>query len=216
MGGMGSGRQSYRQCTSDLLALDVRAIARSGRLTPGRSFTWFWCCAGEWIATIGLAVKFDHVTLDYRNRGHHDNDGEWESMNYPVSLDWTTCGFGGRRAWWRCPGVGCGRRVAVLYGGRVFACRQCHDLAYRSQREADHDRATRRVDTIRRRLGWEPGILNGDGGKPKGMHWGTFDRLQLEHDARADAALIGMSAKLALLRGKLEGIDAEVDRWRLR
>ncbi len=24
---------------------------------------------------------------------------------------------------------------------------------------------------------WEPGILNGHGGKPKGMHWRTYERL---------------------------------------
>jgi hypothetical protein len=50
---------------------------------------------------------------DYRNQSRHHNGGEWEPMNYAVRLDWTACGFGGRRVWWRCPAVGCGRRVAV-------------------------------------------------------------------------------------------------------
>ena len=91
----------------------------------------------------------------------------------------------------------------MLFGGRVFACRQCNRLAYRSQREADDDRATRRADTIRRRLDWEPGILNGNGLKPKGMHWSTFERLQGEHDAHVKAALASMAAKLGLLRERL-------------
>ena len=214
MGGFGSGRQGDKRCTSDMLALDVRSIHRAGRLTPESWFNWQWTCNGEKTASIQIRAEFDRVVLDYRNRSNHHHDGEWESMRYAVALDWTDCGFGGRRAWWRCPAIGCGRRVAVLYGGRVFACRQCNRLAYRSQRETDDDRATRRADTIRRRLGWEPGILNGNGWKPKGMHWRTFERLQREHDGYVNAALAGMAARLGLLRGRLDTIDAAMERWR--
>ena len=168
MGGFGSGKQGGKRCTNDMLALDVRSINRAGRLTPGSWFTWQWTCNGEKTASIQLRVETDSVVLDYRNRSNHHNGGEWEPMRYAVALDWTPCGFGGKRVWWRCPAIGCGRRVAVLHGGRVFACRQCNRLAYRSQREADDDRATRRADKVRKRLGWEPGILNGNGWKPKG------------------------------------------------
>jgi hypothetical protein len=111
--------------------------------------------------------------------------GVWQS----VKCTWTPCNFGGRRAWFVCPAMGCGRRVAILYGGSIFACRHCYRLAYPSQRETDVDRAMRRADAIRRRLGWEPGILNGDGGKPKGMHWRTFERMKAEHDALVVEAL---------------------------
>lgn len=38
----------------------------------------------------------------------------------------------------------------------------------------------RRADRIRRRLGWDAGIANPSGGKPKGMHWRTFARLNVE------------------------------------
>jgi hypothetical protein len=131
---------------------------------------------------ISFRAEEDHVVLHYRNRSPHHEGGEWEPMNYPVLLDWTSCGFGGWRVWWRCPALGCGRRVALLYGGRVFACRRCNQLAYRSQRERSDDRAARKADKIRRRLGWQPGILNGKGHKPKGMHWHTFDRLEMAHD----------------------------------
>lgn len=208
MGGFGSGRQGGGRCTDDMRPLDVRKIDRAGLLTPGRRFNWQWTCNGEVTATISLRVEVDRVVLDYRDQSRHENGGEWESMKYAVPLDWTPCGFGGRRVWWRCPAVGCGRRVAVLHGGRVFACRQCNQLAYRSQREAGDDRATRRAEAIRRRLGWEPGILNGNGLKPKGMHWRTFQRLQSEHDAHVNAALAGMAVKLGLLRGRLQDIEA--------
>lgn len=45
------------------------------------------------------------------------------------------------------------------------------------------NRATRRADRLRERLGWEPGILNGTGDKPKGMHWRTSERLKASHNA---------------------------------
>jgi predicted RNA-binding Zn-ribbon protein involved in translation (DUF1610 family) len=82
----------------------------------------------------------------------------------------------------------CGRRVALLYGGAIFACRHCHRLAYRCQREAPHYRAARRAEGIRQRLRWEPGILNDAGDKPKGMRWRTFGRLASEY-----AVLVGES-----------------------
>ena len=204
MGGMGSGRHSGKRCTSDMLALDVRSINRAGRLKPGSWCTWQWTCNGEKTASVQLRVEADKVVLDYRNRSGHG--GEWEAMRYAVALDWTHCGFGGQRVWWRCPAVGCGRRVAVLYGGRVFACRQCNGVAYRSQRETDDDRATRRTNTIRRRLGWEPGILNDDGGKPKGMHWRTYWRLRTEHNQAMNRALCGFAGRIALLNARIGSI----------
>ena len=91
----------------------------------------------------------------------------------------------------------------MLYGGKVYACRHCHKLAYQTQREQGHDRAGSRADTIRKRLGWDAGILNLPGGKPKGMHWRTFERLQVAHDAHTNQALAGMAAKLGVMRGRL-------------
>ena len=52
-----------------------------------------------------------------------------------------------------CPAAGCGRRVAILYGGGIFACRRRYRLAYASSREDAGDRATRRVPKVRNRGG---------------------------------------------------------------
>ncbi|MGL4666575.1 MAG: hypothetical protein ACRCWR_01440, partial [Saezia sp.] len=79
-----------------------------------------------------------------------------------------------------CPS--CNKRVGKLYGGKVFACRHCHDLGYKSQREGELDLLARKVEKVRERLKWEAGILNGQGWKPKGMHWKTFDRLVALHN----------------------------------
>ena len=106
-------------------------------------------------------------------------------------------------------GMGGGRCAALLYigGAGIFACRHCYRLAYACQRETADDRAARRADRIRDRLGWQAGILNFNGGKPKGMHWRTFERLQASHDFHVNAALAGMAAKLGLLGERLDMID---------
>ena len=120
------------------------------------------------------------ITLTYRYRC---NDDEWQDVEEPVAIVWTPCHFGGSRPWFICPGVvngvPCGRRVGKLYGpGRYFLCRHCYGLAYQSQREQPHERALRRANSIRMRLGGEPGMLCPFPEKPKGMHWRTYERLR--------------------------------------
>src|SRR5829696_7809844 len=56
----------------------------------------------------------DGLILSYGQRSGLGS--EWEDVKEPVSLEWTPCNFGGERPWFLCPGAGCGRRVAVLYG----------------------------------------------------------------------------------------------------
>lgn len=196
MGGYNSGRHGGRDCTDEMRALDIRKIRRAGLLVPGRAFSWQWSRNGEVFATINATSEPDGVVLDYRAREHQ---GEWVPMKYSVSVTWTECNYGGQRAWWLCPALRCGRRVAVLFGGKVFACRHCHHLAYRSQREQPHDRAGNSADRIRDRLGWEPGFLNGHGPKPKGMHWRTFRRLRAMHDLHVNSSIAGFAHKLGIL-----------------
>ena len=206
MGGWGSGRgQSGRDTTSDYRALDVRRLQRDGLLTPGRWFMWNWTRDGETLASIQIRTETDRVILNYR---HKSGGSDWQPMDYPVRLDWTGCTLGGRRAWLLCPARGCGRRVALLYigGSGIFACRHCYKLAYASQRETCDDRAARRADRIRDRLGWEAGILNGEGDKPKGMHWRTFNRLHTEHNDFVNASLAGMMRKFGRLGAELDDL----------
>lgn len=208
MGSIGSGRryQGGKDTTSDMRALDIRRLQRDGLLTPGRWFMWKWSRNGEEVASIQIRTAANRVILNYKSRS---NGGEWRPMEYAVHLEWTDCNLGGQRAWFLCPARNCGRRVAILFGGSIFACRHCHKLAYDCQRETDDDRAARRADTIRRRLGWEAGILNGDGGKPKGMHWRTFERLKAEHDSFVNISLAGMAQRFGLLDRQLSelGLD---------
>jgi hypothetical protein len=110
-----------------------------------------------------------------------------------VNDEQSPCHLGGSRAWFLCPAVGCGRRVAILYGGGIFACRHCYQLAYASSREDSGGRATRRADRLRAR----PGILNGEGDKPKWMRWRTFERLAYEHDQFVGRSMQAMMPHLS-------------------
>lgn len=209
MGGYGSGRRHGKATTGDMLELDIRKLQRDGLLTPGRAFNWHWTRNGEEVASIQIRTEADRVVLNYRTRS---SGGEWEAMEYPVYLRWTPCHLGGRRAWFICHAKGhggCGRRVAILFGGSIFACRHCHKLAYQCQRETDAYRAMRRADTIRLRLGWGAGVANPEGGKPKGMHWRTFERLKAEYAAFTNASFAGMAERLGLMKRRLEGLGLE-------
>ena len=110
MGGFGSGRryQGGKNTTDDMRALDVRKLQRGGFLKPGARFTFTWTCNGKATGEIGGHVEGWRVTLTYNHRS--GDYGEWQRMEYPVYLDWTTPHYGGQRAWFKCPARGCGRR----------------------------------------------------------------------------------------------------------
>ena len=116
MGGFGSGRQNGKVLTSDMYVLDVRQLNRGGYLKPGYFFNWAWSRGGQRLADINIRVEEGRVRLVYKSRS---SGGAWEQLDYPVSVTYTACNFGGQRVCWRCPAKGCGRRVAKLYGGRV-------------------------------------------------------------------------------------------------
>ena len=198
MGGMGSGRHWHfgaSDTTDDYRFIDVRRWRRDGLLTPHQSFGWQWSRHGEVVASIRVRTELDRVILTYR---HRSGGSDWKDKSYPVYLDWTACHLGGQRPWFLCPGKGCGRRVAILYGGAIFACRHCYRLAYPSQRETLDDRAARQANRIRKKLDWEPGFLNGPGLKPKGMHWSTYWRLRTDHDRYVQSPLAGIRQRLRL------------------
>jgi hypothetical protein len=195
MGGHGSGLRCSKARTSNLKSLDIRQLQRKNLLTSGKTFNWQWLINDKKVSDINIRSEAMQIILSYQ---HQSNAGQWQRIEYPVPLEWTTCNLGGRRPWFRCPVKKCRRRVAILYGGLIFACRHCHKLAYQCQLEKKHNRAILRADKIRRRLGWRAGIANPRGYKPKGMHWQTFERLKAKHDTYANIALLGMAQWLKL------------------
>lgn len=187
MGGIGSGRRWHygtKDTTTSFRRLDVRRWARDGLLDKPHSFGWEWNNdRGEVKASINVRTKPNSVHLTYRSRIQGE---DWRDYDYTIWLDRTPCNYGGTRPWFLCPAQKCGRRVAILYGGTIFACRNCHRLAYPSQNESQIDRAQRRANTLRARLGWEIGFEAPGIYKPKGMHQRTYNRLSQEVYALED------------------------------
>jgi hypothetical protein len=147
----------------DCRSLDVRELVRAGALRPGletRGRRAWRNRLGQEVASIGYraAATSDAGTLRLAYR--LGRPGGEQAFLYEVPLVTTALPSGGRRWWFLCPGrrgqgPACGRRVAVLYlppRGRVFACRTCHGLAYRSSRES------RKGDAASRRLASETGL----------------------------------------------------------
>ena len=209
MGGWNSGRHGGTDCTDDCRSIDIRRWQRDSLLITGRSFNWQWTQSGETVANIGVKAEGGRVMLSYRYRR---NEGEWQSLDYPVKLATTSCTYGGVRNWFTGPAVGCGRRVALLYlGDKYFACRHCYRLAYNSQRETKGDRGYRGAGKVREKLGWMPGIANPPAGKPKGMHWRTYNCLVAKHLAYSNDAYIGMLATIKRVDSRFAEIERRLN-----
>ena len=82
-------------------------------------------------------------------------------------LSWLPCHFGGLRPWFHCPARNCGRTYCDFIWRRNFRLPSLLPFGLSLSGENTGDRATRKADKIRDRLGWEPGILNGEGLKAK-------------------------------------------------
>jgi hypothetical protein len=112
--------------------------------------------------------------------------------------------LGGKRPYFVCPGVvngnDCARTVVKLYcAGRYYLCRHCYRLAYASQAEDRWDRASRRANKHRRRLGGETGGLSEIPERPKGMWHRSYQRLLSEifsAEEEAEERLVLLVARL--------------------
>ena len=70
-----------------------------------------------------------HIEITYHPK-------EYLESTQTIYLTTTKCYFGGFRWWLLCPQ--CNRRARKLYLVDRYACRFCHNLAYRSQRRNRH------------------------------------------------------------------------------
>jgi hypothetical protein len=169
------------------ICIDVRHWRREGRLEPGQAFFQEWTAGERLLAKITVRTLVDRVLLSYpiqRSPG-----APTMRIEQQLRLKWTPCHFGGERPWFVCSGHSpdqhCRRRVAKLYGGvRRFACRRCCGLAYESQRLTPRARAEKKAAGIRVRLGGSEDLQAQFPAKPKGMHWGTYEKLRAKAEIR--------------------------------
>lgn len=166
-----------RQTTESCYAIDVRDWERRNLFATGTSFEVEWSNNGNVVASIHVQAEPDCLILSY---SYQQFEEHWHAVEYPIRLEWTGCHFGGRRAWFLCPGERCNRRVAILYSGKIFACRRCHRLTYTSQRQQAWQRALSRAQRIRTKLGGSRSLFDDFPPKPTHMHWSTYERLRFE------------------------------------
>jgi hypothetical protein len=154
-----------------------------------------------------MRAGHDALHLSYR---FSSGGGEWEDVAETVRIVRKPCRFGGTRPYFICPGIvngiACGRRVAKLHGpGCYFLCRHCYRLAHASQSEDASDRAIRRANKIRKRLGGVPENEGSFPAKPKGMWQRTYDRLfekAFDAEMYADQAF---ALRAELMLGRVDG-----------
>jgi len=162
----GAGRPAHKGQIGSLLFLDIQQFVSRGLLISGNFFSWSWNLGGEPSGSIGVRVNSpNQITLEYTRQ----NDEETKSVSYPISIDRTSCNFGGSRPWLICPHSG--RRVGKLYylrGG--WYARKCLRVGYASQSEDVIARIWRRKGKLEARLAE-------DMEKPKGMHWQTYNKI---------------------------------------
>ena len=157
MGGFGSGRPKSKSCgiVESSRPLDIGKLKRAGVLKDGWSGSWTWTLNGNEVGRIRLSMRHGSLTLNYNYRA---SGGDWEAVEQPVGLVWRSCRFGGERPYFRCDGIVngrvCHRTVTRLFGaGKYFCCRHCYRLTFGCQHEDRWDRALRRANKIRTRLG---------------------------------------------------------------
>jgi hypothetical protein len=183
MGGIGSGNFSVRRSRRGLgelaFALDIAALSRAGRLSLGTEMEGQWSAAAP-LGSRSLTVRYSEdltdleaarLTLSYEAHG--------VKRHQIVKLVATTPHLGGARLWFICPMTD--KRARILYlpeGSKQFASREAHDLAYRSQGEADLFRMITLAQAIRARLKGDLSNYAPFPHRPLGMHRRTYERLR--------------------------------------
>lgn len=208
MGGMGSGGANRKRPHFEgLRRINVGYLVRHRMDRPGTYSTHSW--RDNWerpTGSVQVVGGDGFVTLVYSVRSSEIED--WQQIEERVFLARVSKPFGGSQAYFLCPR--CNRRViALALGQRYFRCRTCVGAAYASSQEGPTDRAMRKANKLKRRLGADPG-LDSFYRRPKHMRQRTFEAI----DARIQAAEAEVNDAHIRLLGRLSGMDRRRSRSR--
>jgi hypothetical protein len=157
VGGLGSGNWWHpegKTTVEESQSLAIRDFR--GQLKPGEMGILAWASPGGQASLGRFEVTGQPdamiLTLHYAARGA-------QVVELPLRLVSTPMHFGGRWWWFGCPSAmgdgSCQLRAGKLYlppGAIYFACRQCHDLTYRSCQEAHQ------MERLYRKYGLDPEV----------------------------------------------------------
>ena len=175
MDGRGCWYRFDKRATADSRqALTIDFVRRRWGLDRAWSTSVLWHRGTQSAGSVGLVVAPGRgALLHYTYRG--------EDRRVWLHFAYSDTPFGGRRAWWACPG--CGRRCGVVYGP-MFVCRRCAGVDYYKSQQTGGALVTveNRLSRIRRKLGATDGATNErPPDKLKYMHWRTYSRLAAEY-----------------------------------
>jgi hypothetical protein len=201
MGGYGSGGHNKRRAHLEgHRRISVASLRRHGLMRPGVYSTFSW--KDNWdrpTGSIQIVGGADSVTFVYSVRAN-DTDS-WRQIEEPVAFVRVPKPFGGQQVFFLCPR--CGRRILELALGKErFRCRSCLGIVHASSQEGPTDRAMRKANKLRKRLGAEPG-LDSWYRRPRHMRQTTFEKI----DARIQAAEAEVNDAHIRLLGRLGRLE---------
>jgi len=189
MGGINSGRRRTvnRGAIEQFPALDLRILRRAGLMRPGQ-------CMYDtltWLNQVREALSV-RIFIDLSDDRHASIRLRGDAITQDITLTVVPSGFGGVRYHMLCPVTARSGEVLYLVDG-MFASRQAHRLAYRSQSEDELGRARRKARKLHRRL-------NGDQlyARARGRH--RYERVQQRKQAEVEARML-YRARLARAMG---------------
>jgi hypothetical protein len=160
----GAGRPGYSAHVESFRHLDARAMQREGLFKQPWSGVWWWKDAISMKTNASIHVRTSETSLWIKYQIRDQQTIEAFRI-YKVP-----CHFGGYRVILECPG--CHQRSSLFYlRYQMFRCRGCHGLTYESQSEGRLGRLAIKRSKL-------AGALGASGIRPRGMHLGTFTKLQ--------------------------------------
>lgn len=144
------GHNRIKGSIYDYKSLDIHLLQREGRLAEEGIgyYKYYWRSGrtGESFGHITVFTTPEYIRLIYTTTDRVT--GDKQDHDFRVSVEWTTCNYGGKRAWFLC--AKCGRRIRKLYlKNKYFYCRHCQQLNYYSQQQSKSDQ---RMEGIRERI----------------------------------------------------------------